>query len=52
MCRRTWSPPAQQPEPRCVLSWAAALTGPPLSKTGRSRGREAGAGAAESLSRP
>ena len=41
MCRRTWSPPARQPEPRCVLSWAAALTGPPLSKTGRSRGREA-----------
>ena len=25
VCRRTWSPPAQQPEPRCVLSWAAAL---------------------------
>ena len=27
MCRRTWSPPAQQPEPRCVLSWAAARQG-------------------------
>ena len=51
-CVGTWTPQRPRQSGFVVRRPRGGAGRPPLSKTGRSRGREAGAGAAESLSRP